>query len=375
MQLEHLFVRDEVLPSWWANALQAYLSLGAWGFQVTKQDATHIEVVAAANDQAAVIAIEGSWRWIEATVNRAHPGGAAATFDVFVTGIATDIVSVPAAYTDDTNYAFALAIVAEGDTPTIVAGVVDIYRRVAQLGWDGAQIIWIDQLVPPVPLHAPTHATGGTDPITPAAIGAAASADLTTEATARVAADAAEVIARAAADIAEAAARATADGSEATTRAAADTAEAATRATADGAEATARAAGDNLRTVHVATMGSDTSPPQVAGTVVGHVPVSKLGSDSWSLVGVITRAIVAPSGTASSYKVQTDNGSGTGVLADVTGIDAAHPVVPATGRATRTGVTGGPMPLADLDTVAVVLVVAGTTKGISIALEFARTAP
>lgn len=374
MQQEHLFARDEVAPSWWANAIQGLLSVAAFQFRVSQSDATHLQVIASANEGAAVISIAGLWRWNEATITVAHPGGAPGAYPVFVTAINDNIVSTPAPYTDDTNRAFGLTIVAPGATPPIVAGTVDQFRQVAVANWDGAQITSLTPLVPAIPAHAGTHATGGSDPLTLAEIGAAAAADLATEITNRATADSTEFTNRTNADTAEATARANAITTEANARASADTTEAVNRSNADTTEATARVAGDNIRIVHVATMDDQTSPPQLAGSVIGHVPVSKLGSDSWSLVGIITRAMVAPSGAASTYKVQTDNGSGTGVLADAVGTNAA-PVTPVTGRAVRTGRTGGALALADLDTVAVVLVTPGTTKGISIALEFQRTSP
>ena len=180
---EHLFVREEVYPSWYPNALGYFTSLHAAGFVISKLDATHIEVVAGAGDAAAVIAIEGSWRWVESTVTRAHPGGSAGTYDIYVTGTATDIVSSPAPFTDDTTYSWALWIGTAGSTPTIVTGVVDIYRKVGSLQWDGAQITRIDQTVPAIGPHAHTHSSAGTDPIAPADIGAATETDLLAEVT------------------------------------------------------------------------------------------------------------------------------------------------------------------------------------------------
>lgn len=181
MQQEHLFIRDEVLPSWWANAIQSFLSLAAFGFQITQTDATHISVTAGANDQAAIIAVEGLWRWIEATLTVAHPGGAAGTYPVFVTAAANNIVSTPAAYTDDTNYAFGFVIATPGSTPVIVPGTVDVFRQVGWVVWDGSQITRVEQTVPAVARHGWMHATGGPDAIAPADIGAATAAALAAE--------------------------------------------------------------------------------------------------------------------------------------------------------------------------------------------------
>lgn len=146
--LEHYpFVRDDILPSFWANAIQRLLSnYVSPNFRLTQQDATHVQVVAGADADAAVIVIGGLWRWNEATASRAHPGGAAATFDVFVTAKANAIVNVPAPFTDNTDYSFALAIVAHGATPVIVPGTVDIYRKIGELTWSGAAITAVTQL-------------------------------------------------------------------------------------------------------------------------------------------------------------------------------------------------------------------------------------
>lgn len=141
------FVRDDVLPSWWANAIQRFISTLAVRFRVTRASDTSVAVVASANDGAVTIAIEGKWRWIEATVSRAHPGGAAGAYPLFVTAADNDIVNLPDPGTDNTPYAFALAITAPGNTPPIVAGVVDIFREVGTVLWDGAQIVGIRQSV------------------------------------------------------------------------------------------------------------------------------------------------------------------------------------------------------------------------------------
>lgn len=199
MLQEHQFARTEVLPSWFENALQSLLSVAAFGFQIVQLDNTHIEVPASADEGAAVLSVGGKWRWIEATLTYAHPGGAAGNYPIFATCVDNNIVNTPQAYTDDTNYAFALQILAPGATPNIVAGIVDFYRQVGVAVWDGTKITQIQQTAPLTGTHANQHATGGTDPITPAAIGAAAVAALTAETNRAEAAEAAEVAAREAA--------------------------------------------------------------------------------------------------------------------------------------------------------------------------------
>jgi microcystin-dependent protein len=154
---ENTFVRDDLLPSWWANAIQKFLSTSAPGFQLSRGDATHIQVIAGADTSAAVISIKGKWRWNEATINRAHPGGAAGTWDIYATAVNNKIDATPAPGTDNTTYAFSLRIVKAGETPSIEAGVVDIFRLVGTLAWSGAEITALTQTLNnhSVPIYGP----------------------------------------------------------------------------------------------------------------------------------------------------------------------------------------------------------------------------
>lgn len=167
------FARDDVFPSWFVNSVQRLLSLAAFNFAVTKQDATHIHVEAGADPLAAAVSIQGRWRWNEATVSRAHPGGAAGTYDIFAVSKANKIDTSPAPGTDDTDYSFELRIVEATHTPPIEAGVVDIFRKVGSLQWSGTEITRVDQTVPLAATHAHRHAAGQPDAIAPADIGAA----------------------------------------------------------------------------------------------------------------------------------------------------------------------------------------------------------
>lgn len=166
MPLRHkTFARDEIFPSWWPNAVAAFIGASVLEFRITKLNATTIQVVAGANDDLVAIAVHGLWRYIEASITRAHPGGGAGTYDIFVTAANNVIVNSPNPNTDNTNYAFALDIKTSGATPTIVGGTVDVYRKVGSLQWDGAAITSIAQTagVGPVAAHAATHRPGGTD--------------------------------------------------------------------------------------------------------------------------------------------------------------------------------------------------------------------
>lgn len=156
---EYPFARNDILPSWWTNALQKFLSVQAIsGFALSLQDSTHLQVLAGPGDDAAIIAIGGRWRWNEATVTRAHPGGAAGTFDVFVVTKANAIASTPEPGTDNTVYSYELRILAAGLQPAIEPGVVDHFRKVASLLWNGTAIIGLAPLFGPG--SNPTHKPG-----------------------------------------------------------------------------------------------------------------------------------------------------------------------------------------------------------------------
>lgn len=148
---DHLFARDEIAPSWWPNRIQAVLSTMTSQLVISKLNNTTIQVVASAGDGLVGIAIGGKLRYIEATISQAHPGGAAATFDIYATCAENAIDNIPAVNTDHTNFAFALQIKALATPPTIVPGTVDFYRKIGQLVWDGAAIRSITQLVGLVP--------------------------------------------------------------------------------------------------------------------------------------------------------------------------------------------------------------------------------
>lgn len=211
MPREHSFAREETFVSWWANSIQDYLATLSANFKLRVQPGapTVLQCVAGTGNDQVAVGIEGHWRYNTATVERAHPGGAAGTYLVFVTAQATQVDNVPAPFTDHTDRSFALAIVAAG-TPAIVPGSVDIIRQVGTLQWDGSAIVAVDALIGPgagTGRHAASHAVGASDAVSPASIGAATEAGLAAEASARAASVAAEATARGAAVAAEAAAR------------------------------------------------------------------------------------------------------------------------------------------------------------------------
>jgi hypothetical protein len=139
-----LFDRDDPAPSWWANAIQRFLSIGAPQLQIQLDSpATSLTVPAGAGELAAVIAIDGKWRWNEAPLTVAHPGGAAGGYNVWVTASNNNVVDVPDPGTDLTNYAFGLAIRANASG----APATDLSRLVGSVQWDGAAMSELRQTV------------------------------------------------------------------------------------------------------------------------------------------------------------------------------------------------------------------------------------
>lgn len=105
----------------------------AVNFEVTAVNSTTIQVVAGTNERQVSLAIEGQYRYITATIQRAHPGGAAGSYDLYATALANDLTSGEPAGDD---YSFALAIVPGGTVPSGVA----IYRLMRRILWNGAGI-------------------------------------------------------------------------------------------------------------------------------------------------------------------------------------------------------------------------------------------
>lgn len=140
------FARQEIFPSYIFNRLQDRLG-PLTNLRLRRVNATTIEAVADTGDDAAVISIEGRWRFVEAPVQRAAPGGAAGVFAIFAVATDNDVVASPEANTDETVYDFDLRIVADGSTPALLAGEVEIFGRIGRLTWDGAAITDVRQEV------------------------------------------------------------------------------------------------------------------------------------------------------------------------------------------------------------------------------------
>jgi hypothetical protein len=143
------FAHEQIAPAYWANALQDLQGGAFWGYRITKLSNLNIRVPGGAGPLTSALKIQGFTRFATANVDRAHPGGAAGLYDVFAVAAADAVVNTPVPFTDNTNYAHDLRIVATGNTPTLSAGVVDIYRKVGQVTWDGAAITGVYELLYP----------------------------------------------------------------------------------------------------------------------------------------------------------------------------------------------------------------------------------
>lgn len=146
------FVRDDVLPSFWANRIQDVISglMPAMWLRVASQSSVQVTYGPSAGDDDAsneviAIPIEGLWRYRTTPVTRAV-GGAAGRYRVWATTGPNDITNTPDPFTDDTDYSFDLDVRAVGSgAPTEVPGSVEHWRILGELQWDGSRIV---ELVP-----------------------------------------------------------------------------------------------------------------------------------------------------------------------------------------------------------------------------------
>jgi hypothetical protein len=141
-----VFVRDQILPSYWANRIQDILSGLAPNLRLSIANATTIQVVAGTGDDTVGISIDGLWRFNTVTKQRAVSGSAGIK-SIWVTCGPNVISSSPQPNTDNTVYSFELAVTAAGVPPTAVPGSLTNWREVGELSWDGTRVTRIRQFV------------------------------------------------------------------------------------------------------------------------------------------------------------------------------------------------------------------------------------
>ena len=142
MPLNHLFNREDIFPSYFANRFQDFLSAAHTGLRLSLKSATVVEVVPDSALGIAAVSIEGRWRWVEEAVERNHPGGAKGTYVVWAVATDEDIDNSPDPFTDHTDYAFELRITSGAEPEG--AGI-EIVQKIGEIDWSGAEIEAIRQ--------------------------------------------------------------------------------------------------------------------------------------------------------------------------------------------------------------------------------------
>lgn len=115
------------------DAIQEILSASAPSFYLTILNSTTIRAVAGTENTLNAISIQGRYRYRTTNVDAIHPGGAAGTYGVWATATDNSFSSVPTE--DKTNYTWGLVILSTGSTPG-----TPIYRKVADVDWNGTAI-------------------------------------------------------------------------------------------------------------------------------------------------------------------------------------------------------------------------------------------
>jgi microcystin-dependent protein len=167
---------DDPFPPSWTDALQEFIGAAALNFRLVKLNATTLRGEAGTGNDQAGLAVNGLWRYRSGNYDVAHPGGAAATFDVWGYASDNEFSNAPVVDTDNTDYNWYLAIrtVAQGaptgNTPA--AKPIVATRKVGEVVWDGAAITQIRQMTPAQANHGWRHAVGGVDELPANSVGA-----------------------------------------------------------------------------------------------------------------------------------------------------------------------------------------------------------
>jgi hypothetical protein len=144
MPEHHLFDRDDVFPSWFANAIQNVISGLKTDLRLDLNSATAVEVDPQEPAGLAAAIIQGRWRFNTAIETRSHPGGAAGTYDVWAVATDNVITNTPDPHTDETDYGFTLRITPTGVDPSGTG--VEIFEKIGEVTWNGSAITALEQL-------------------------------------------------------------------------------------------------------------------------------------------------------------------------------------------------------------------------------------
>lgn len=141
----------DIYPASWTDALQEYISsMASANLVIDISGGNAVTVPAGAGDAQVSLGIMGRWRYNIATVTSAAivGGTAAGTYAVYAT--ASDNVFA-ANDVDNTVYSFGLEIRTAGTPATA------LYRKIADVVWDGAAIVGIIPVVGKTPLITPVQ--------------------------------------------------------------------------------------------------------------------------------------------------------------------------------------------------------------------------
>lgn len=134
------------LPVAFVNPIQDFISTYVSpNFVLSLANSTTVQIVAGVDNAIVAAGISGKWRFISATINRAHPGGGAGIYDVWIVAFDNSFAGVPEV--DSTVYDFQLRIVASGGSPVTGSGATTFGRKIGEITWDGAAITAIKQTV------------------------------------------------------------------------------------------------------------------------------------------------------------------------------------------------------------------------------------
>ena len=140
------FAFRDPLPFWFVNRLGERLGpLSNVSVRIASQ--TAVEVPAGPGERAAVVSIEGQWRFAEAPVMVSHPGGADGTYDVWLVANDRQIAPTPSPSQDTTDYSFSARITPSGSPPAMSATTA-IRRRTHTLDWAAGKITAVRSLSP-----------------------------------------------------------------------------------------------------------------------------------------------------------------------------------------------------------------------------------
>lgn len=93
-----------------------------------------VQIAAGTDNNQVTLGINGRWRYITSAANATHPGGAAATYNLWATS-ADNSFTIGPPEVDNTVYTFALQILPVGSSPSTA-----LFRQIGTVVWNGSAI-------------------------------------------------------------------------------------------------------------------------------------------------------------------------------------------------------------------------------------------